>query len=186
MLRRILASCALSLAFASSASAQVVNGGFEDGLLTGWAKSGSVCFDNIGVGAVAHSGNFGYKIGPFGGTCNISQSVATAIGQQYDFSYWLQNGFGTPNSFQAFFGGVATQSLSNSGAFAYTQSLYTVTATTATTVIEFRFQNNPSYWNIDDISVTQTSTVAPEPSTYVLMGAGLLGLGLCSRRRRVK
>lgn len=40
--------------------------------------------------------------------------------------------------------------------------------------------------NFGNLNSTITVTAVPEPSTYVLMGVGLLGMGLMARRRRAK
>jgi hypothetical protein len=46
---------------------------------------------------------------------------------------------------------------------------------------------NCGYFLLDDVIINPTASVpsVPEPSTYVLMATGLIGLGLLKRRRRV-
>jgi hypothetical protein len=38
---------------------------------------------------------------------------------------------------------------------------------------------------MDNLTVTPTPTAAPEPSTLAILGAGLAGLGVLRRRRKV-
>lgn len=185
MLRRIASACALSLALVSTAAAQVVNGGFETGDLSGWTFSGSNCHDQ--VDGHANSGSYGFHVGPIRSICTLSQSIATTVGQQYNFSFWLQNQLGgTPNSFEALFGGVSEYGLTDWPAFPYTQHVFTVTATSATTSLEFKFQHDPDFWDLDnvDVSAVSQASTAPEPSAVFLLATGLAAIATIARRRR--
>ncbi len=44
--------------------------------------------------------------------------------------------------------------------------------------------NQPENWYGFTVGALRTQSVVPEPSTYVLMAVGLVGLGLAARRRR--
>ena len=46
--------------------------------------------------------------------------------------------------------------------------------------IRYFMWTQKNYLNVDNLSVTLT----PEPSTYALVAAGLLALGIAARRRR--
>jgi hypothetical protein len=133
----------------------VANGGFETGDLSGWSLSGNTGFTGVGNGD-PHSGTFALDAGPMGSDGFLTQNVPTIPGQQYVFSYWLENG-GAPsgNDFSASFDGGVVQALVNSSPFGYTQFSYLVTATTASTQIEFAFRNDPDFWHLDDVSVVQ-------------------------------
>lgn len=161
----------------------MVNGGFETSSLSGWTLTGSNCSTGVTAGA-GHTGNYGLRSGPVAGTCSVSQSFATTAGQQYTFSFWVQNlDGGVPNSFDARWDGASVYSTVNSPAFGFTQQLFTVTASAPITTIAFVVQHDPSWYTLDDVSVSAVSTV-PEPSTYALMAAGLLGIVAARGRRR--
>jgi hypothetical protein len=74
-------------------------------------------------------------------------------------------------------------SLLNAGAFAYTQYTY-VLSSLGNDTLQFQYRQDPSYWGLDDIVVTQGSTGVPEPGTIGMLfgGLGLIVVGL--RRRR--
>lgn len=54
--------------------------------------------------------------------------------------------------------------------------------TNGTTFDRLTIEGNPAAFGIDNLQVAQLTTV-PEPSTVVLLAAGLLGLGVTARRR---
>lgn len=170
--------------FSAPLHAQVVNGGFETGDLTGWNTAGNCSFTGVTSGGGQHSGLSAMFAGPIGSTCTISQSVATTIGQQYTFSFWVMNEGAGSNSFEALFGGVSQVSMTNAAPFNYTQQSFNVTATGASSTIAFVIRHDPSFYYVDDVSLTSANTTVPEPSTYALMAAGLAGLGLAAKRRR--
>jgi len=181
---------ALVLAFSMSrvVSAQnlVTNPGFETGTLSGWTPFGNTAFSGVDD-ISAHTGAFGAFFGPVGSTGGIRQTLATSVGASYTFSFWLSNNAGeqsTPNSFSATFGSNTVQSFTDAPSSAYAFFSLTTVATAASTDIAFSFRQDPSFWNLDDVSVTRLNSVAPEPATWVLMGAGWLGLGVMARRRR--
>jgi hypothetical protein len=70
--------------------------------------------------------------------------------------------------------------LTNSAGFDYTEFSGFVSASGASSTLEFTFQNPNSFWLLDDVSVV----AVPEPETYALFAAGLLALAAVARRRR--
>jgi hypothetical protein len=57
----------------------------------------------------------------------------------------------------------------------YTQfSFAGLIASTGSTALQFRFQDDPAFWDFDDVSVTETSSAVPETAS----GALLLGIGM--------
>ena len=163
--RRILAaSIATALAMPLCFQAQmaygaapelVTNGGFETGNFSGWTQSGNTGATFVGASTV-HGGAFSAALGPVGSTGSITQLVSTVVGRLYRVSYFLQNNGGTPNSFAASFGGATLTSGSNLASQPYTQAVFTGrVATSASTSLVFTFQQNPSFFHLDDVSVTQ-------------------------------
>jgi len=191
--RLVLVAASLSLAGALAAmpagAVGVVNGDFETGDFTGWTLSGD--FSNSGVfsGAPsAQSGTYGASFGPVETTGEISQTLATVAGTHYTLDFWLQaelDALGNPdsNSFVATWGGATVKSLLNSPVFGYTHMTFDVIATGASTVLGFTFRNDPSFWDLDNVSVT---AAVPEPETWALFGLGLAALAVRRRRRSAR
>jgi hypothetical protein len=117
------------------------------------------------------------------------QDIATTAGQQYSFSFDLANVSSGTDDFKAvvdLFGTPTTLlSLANSAAFTVTTYTYLFTATGADTVIGFSFRNDPSYWTLDNVSVTLASVATtPIPPALLMLLTGLGGMGVMARRRR--
>jgi len=162
------------------AHADVVNGGFETGSLSGWTQTGDPSFSGVDPFA-ARTGAYGAFFGPeqVGG---ISQSFATIAATSYRVSFSLSLADSAqPSSFSWSWNGVSqSPSFNNAAGFAYTDFSSVVAATGATSTIAFNFRNPQSFWLLDNVSVT----AIPEPETYALMLAGLGALGAFARRRR--
>src|SRR4030095_3009754 len=119
----------------------------------------------------------------------LSQNLVTDPGASYDLTFWLLNQGGTPNQFQASWNGsVITRSLmNNAAAFDYMQFTFQgLLATGSSTVLEFGFRQDPSFWFFDDVSVTpSTPASVPEPFSTLWLGltlAGMLGVSWLRRR----
>jgi hypothetical protein len=174
---------ALALGFGEKVRA-VANGGFETGDFTGWSLSGNTSFTSV-IAEAAHSGAFGASFGAVGSETLLAQLVVpTTPGASYSLDFWLKNLSGaTTNSFSAWWDGVLVTSLFNSAAFDYTGFSFPVVASGASTVLEFRFRHDPSFWNFDDVSITPVGV--PDGATTVgLLGIALIGLSLLRRNRR--
>lgn len=155
---------------AASGSNLVANPGFESSTFTSWALTGNVAVisggPQAGVSATGpHTGTYSASLGPVGTDGIMTQNIPTTAGQQYTFDFWLSNNGGTPNDFIAKWNGQAKLTLTNSATQSYTHYTYTVTATAATTPIEFDFRQDPTHWNLDDISVVATGGTAPPDTT---------------------
>ncbi len=174
----------------------VTNCGFETGDFTGWTIGGLT--DNPGGnyygvdGLDANSGSFGaYMSQDFlvsTAPVTLSQTLATTVGGVYSVTFWLeQHTTPTPgytHLFSADFGGTTLLTLAPTVALpglvgVYTQYSSTIAATATSTLLNFSFENDDSYWSFDDVSVSAVAT--PEPSTGLLAGVALGGLLLLRR-----
>ena len=168
----------------------VTNGSFETGDFTGWTVSGDTGFigvcsvDTCPGGFAPEDGTYAAYFGPVGDTATISQMIPTTPGQDYTLSFYLAApSNGTPNFFSVTFGSTIF-SLTNFGAsFGWQQFLITTQATSTQTPLTFTFRNDPSYWFLDNVTVTQGTQTVPEPSTLMMFGSGLLGIAGIARRK---
>ena len=186
-IQTLLAGAAMALvasaaAVSASAAELVTNGGFETGDTSGWTLTGNPGFSF--VTAPGHSGQFAYFNGAVGSSGVLSQTLATVAGQSYDFSFWLQNDGGTPNSFTASLGGVTLATFANAPGFAYTLFSGSVVAASDNGTLSFAFQQDPAYWRLDDVSLVSGAGGVPEPAAWGLMLIGFLGAGGAIRAGR--
>jgi hypothetical protein len=155
----------------------VLNCGFETGDTTHWTVTNPHSGYDVVVGSPVNSGSFAFRIANdnYQGAAEISQTITDIPGQSYAFTFFVANGGGGSGvvDFQAFFdGGTALLHLSNVLAFPYTKYTFDVTGTGSDTISFFSI-NDPSYFYLDDVSLSPTG--APDPSSILLLGINLLG-----------
>lgn len=205
-------SAALALPAALRADNLVSNGNFGTGDFTGWtqtdaANGNSYLFVNGSTGA--YYASFGAASGTLGDLTTydgISQTLNTTAGTQYTLSFSLMNerlssggetdgsgavAYFTPSGnasssydFVVFWNGLDTPlDEINPGNGDWTQYTYTVTAQGNDT-LSFYGYNDPSYTDLTNVSVSSAAD-APEPSSFLLLGTGLVGFAGMLRRRFV-
>lgn len=178
-----MAIVASAAAASANAAELVTNGSFETGALSGWTHTGNLGQSSV-VPSSLNGGSFAYRNGAVGSDGIISQTVATVAGQPYDYSFWLSNYRSGINDFTASLGGVVLQSFINSPAFAYTLFTGSVVATSSNATLSFAFRQDPSAWEINDISLAGGAGGVPEPASWALMLTGFLGAGGAIRANR--
>jgi hypothetical protein len=185
----VIAAFAIFVSLAPMTFAQnlVVNGSFETGDFTGWTQTGleEVVTGPFSVYTGAEDGAFYSVWGNIGGDGNISQSFTDVAGQGYTFSFWFAANGDNPSDFSALWNGTQLLSLTNptTGA-AWTEYSFNVTGTGNDT-ITFNGADNPAWMALDNVSVTPGGGggTVPEPSSLLLLGSGVLGLGGVIRRK---
>ncbi|MES1999199.1 MAG: PEP-CTERM sorting domain-containing protein [Pseudomonadota bacterium] len=198
LLRTLPFIFAMGLATAADASNLVTNGDFETGDFTAWTQSGVLTDDGngnlyyAGVGVYAGQGvggSYGAYLGPVGSMGYLTQSLATVAGQTYTLSWALDNGetLGLPNQFQVLWNGNIVFNQSNMPQQEFQTYSFNLVATSSVTDLEFGFQNDPTFFHLDNVSVDVASnpTPVPVPAALWLLGSGLLGLVGRPRRKYV-
>ena len=163
-----------ALSFLATVPAQafnlITNGDFETGNFSGWNQSGNTGFTFV-------NGNNEASFGPIGSLGYISQTINTVSGQEYTFSYLLANDGGSPNQFQSLIEDNTVFLAINADPMGLTPYSFSFTASSNSTNIQFGFQQDPSFWRLDNVSVT------PVPEPLTILGS-IAAIGFATRFER--
>ena len=130
----------------------VTNGGFETGDFSGWTQSGNTSSTSVSVGSKL-AGTYGAFFGPSGSLGFISQNVTTYPGQRYLISCWLNGNGAGPNEFLVSWGGQTLFDQANIAPAGWTNMHFVATATGTQTTLSFGLRDDPSFLNLDEVSV---------------------------------
>lgn len=187
----------------------VSNCGFETGDFANWTLSGNLeggaQGNYYGVNSgFQNSGNYsayfgvqgggGTKIGSLGPFLDLSQAIPVVGNEYYRLTFYLQDATTPTSGYQQYFAaslnGVPLAVLQNPTnpavigtyeKFSYVVS--TIPSSTGTAELSFFFQNDDSYWFLDDISAAPVGPT-PEPASLALVAPALGAMYLLLRRRR--
>jgi hypothetical protein len=144
----------------------ILNPGFETGNFTDWAVTDPQPQNpDIGVDSFpedVHSGSYGVFAG--NETTTLSQTIATTVGDIYNIGFYLDVYQSTAfdGGVTVTFGGQTAVNLTEpTETDSFTEYTATVTATSASSTLEFTFTDPGGYFGLDDVSV------ADEAACYV-------------------
>ena len=176
------------------ASNLVSNCSFETGSLSSWTGTATTASPNYaGVDSgdpfttapTPYAGTYEAYLGQVGSTIALTQTLATTAGANYLIEFALLNdtspAFPYSNSFSLVFGGTSLFSESAVTAGGYTLYSYTGVAASNATALSFVSRNDDGYFELDSVSVSAAAT--PEPSSWMLLASGMLGVAGMARRR---
>ena len=156
----------------------VANGGFETGSLSSWTLNGSTKQNFVTTtSGFVHSGSYGMALGQEPSLGYLYQTLATTPGQNYLLSLWLTNPSNpdgaTPNQFLVQWNGTTLFNQTNIPFTTWTNLQFVVTATNASTVLQFGFEDTPYFLALDDVSVVPLS-----PPTFNVAQPATTGFNL--------
>ena len=162
----------------------IKNPGFETGNFNGWTQSGNLGFTSVTTDpSHVRSGTFAAFLGPIGSDGFLSQTLQTIPGKAYIVSFSLRTDPGAPNDFNASWGGSQFFSQTNIPSGEYQAFTFTEVAQGTSTILQLGYRHDPAFFGLDDVAVDPVNPT-PEPTTMLLLGTTMAGLGLARWRQR--
>ena len=199
----------IGVAFSEAQAASITNGGFEGGstgtVPNGWSANAAYLSEPsfnfvTSLAADVHSGTFALSISNFNSE-NIpvlSQTITDTPGTLYTINFWatapnsdlssvLYVFINTSFASNAPSGGTGRTITGTALPLPYTLESFGFTGT-GSDVLSIAAYNNPSYYYVDDVSISGGTTppAVPLPAALPLFATGLAGLGLLGSRRKRK
>ncbi|HTY86418.1 MAG TPA: protease pro-enzyme activation domain-containing protein [Candidatus Acidoferrum sp.] len=142
----------------------VQNGGFETGSFYPWTLIGTAgTYNFVDDGTVTlltpNTGTYMAALGEATFLASLSQNLPTVPGQNYLLSFWWQNpSTGSPQQFQVNWNtnATSTNTLLNwvsPAVWSWTNMQFIVVATGTNTILQFRAENGPDWFVLDDVNV---------------------------------
>jgi hypothetical protein len=166
--------------------------GFQD--LQDWTVTGGSPTAFLSTPPNVNSGDYAAEFTSNSGNAFITQTLTTTPGANYTFSFYLEVSALSGNGeslFEADWNGVTELDLTSSSTIPTGFQLYSynVTATSASTVIQFGGVDPVGYNYLDDVEVnlaSSTTSSTPEPSTMPVLAVSLVVTGIVVRRKLIR
>ncbi|RQW89022.1 MAG: PEP-CTERM sorting domain-containing protein [Geobacter sp.] len=158
-----------------TANANLINNGdFSTLDITGWTLTGGE-YSQAGEGFFREFDNSGWAV--------LSQNIVTTAGMQYDLSFDTYADYVTGNEFAWSIDGGALNYITSTTSWITNYGTFSVASDITNVAFYMATDPGTGTWRVDNISVTASDPApVPEPTTFLLLGAGLVGMMVYRRK----